>query len=62
MLRTDVLAKNVYLSIPGYEGYFDDNYFDMLPGSTVTVRFITPNENIENLDKKLRIVSLADTY
>jgi len=61
-LRTGVLAKNVYLSIPGYEGYFDDNYFDMLPGSTVTVRFITTNENIENFDEKLRIMSLADTY
>jgi beta-mannosidase len=52
----------VFLSIPGYEGYFDDNYFDMLPGSTVTVRFITTNENIENFDEKLRIMSLADTY
>jgi beta-mannosidase len=60
-LRTDVLAKNVYLSVPGSEGYFDDNYFDMLPGSTVRVRFIT-NENIENFDGKIRIMSLVDTY
>ena len=60
-LQTDVLAKNVYLSIPGYDVYFDHNYFDMLPGSTVTVRFIT-NENIEDFSGKVRVLSLVDTY
>jgi beta-mannosidase len=61
MLRTDVLAKNVYLSVPGYEGYFTDNYFDMLPGSTVVVRFIT-NENVGDISEKIRVTSLTDTY
>ncbi|MGD1047666.1 MAG: glycoside hydrolase family 2 protein [Candidatus Krumholzibacteriaceae bacterium] len=60
-LQTGVLAKNVYLSVPGCEGYFDDNYFDMLPGSTVTVRFIT-KEDVGNLAEKLRVMTLADTY
>jgi beta-mannosidase len=60
-LQTDVLAKNVYLSIPGYDVYFEDNYFDMLPGSTVTVRYIT-NEDAGDLDWKFRVMSLADTY
>jgi beta-mannosidase len=61
MLRTDVLAKNVYLSVPGYEGHFTDNYFDMLPGSTVVVRFIT-NENVGDISEKIRVTSLTDTY
>ena len=60
-LQTGVLAKNVYLSIPGYDVYFEDNYFDMLPGSTVIVRFIT-NEDAGDLDGKIRVMSLADTY
>ena len=36
-IRTDKLAKNVYLQIEDEEGFFSDNYFDMLPGSRVTV-------------------------
>jgi beta-mannosidase len=36
-LRTDKLAKNVYLQIEDEAGFFSDNYFDMLPGSRVTV-------------------------
>jgi len=36
-LKTDKLAKNVYLQIEDEQGFFSDNYFDMLPGSRVTV-------------------------
>jgi len=62
MLKTEALAKNVYLSLPGCDGYFTDNYFDMLPGSTVTVWFVTADTHIENFDERLRVMSLADTY
>lgn len=40
-LKTDKLAKNVYLQIGDEEGFFTDNYFDMLPGETVTIRLET---------------------
>jgi beta-mannosidase len=61
ILRTDVLAKNVYLFVPGHTGYFDENFFDMLPGSRVEVHFVT-NERIRSFDAAVRVVSLADTY
>ncbi|XID92353.1 glycoside hydrolase family 2 protein [Paenibacillaceae bacterium WGS1546] len=38
MLECDSLAKQVHLA-SGNEGTFDDNFFDLLPGRPVTVRF-----------------------
>jgi len=35
-LSTDVLAKNVYLSMDE-EGFFSDNYFDLLPGENCSI-------------------------
>ena len=55
------LVRNLYLTVAGHEGVFDDNYFDMLPGSCVTVHFITP-DRIDHLNRKLRMMSLVDTY
>jgi beta-mannosidase len=40
-LKTDKLAKNVYLQIADEEGFFSDNYFDMLPGEKVTINLKT---------------------
>lgn len=40
-LKTDKLAKNVYLQIGDEEGFFTDNYFDLLPGETITIRLET---------------------
>jgi beta-mannosidase len=33
------LARNVFLASGAVDGFFDDNYFDVLPGETVTVSF-----------------------
>lgn len=41
IIKTDKLAKNVYLQIGDEEGFFSDNYFDMLPGETVTIKLET---------------------
>lgn len=51
------LAKNVFLSIEGMEGQFSDNYFDILPGETVTVS-IPKSSDIETFKKKLKIMHL----
>jgi beta-mannosidase len=40
-LKTGKLAKNVYLQIGDEEGFFSDNYFNMLPGESVTVNLET---------------------
>lgn len=40
-VKTDKLAKNVYLQIADEEGFFPDNYFDLLPGETVIINLKT---------------------
>jgi beta-mannosidase len=40
-LSTDKLAKNLYLSLGDQEGFFSDNYFDLIPGQPVNVRLET---------------------
>ncbi|WP_430809914.1 MULTISPECIES: beta-mannosidase [unclassified Carboxylicivirga] len=60
-VSTDKLAKNVYLSYDDAEGWFSDNYFDLLPGQSQTLVFET-KANINKLKEKLLIRSLQDTY
>ncbi|NIO29535.1 MAG: glycoside hydrolase family 2 protein [Candidatus Latescibacteria bacterium] len=60
-LTSDKLAKNLFLRLDDPEGHFSDNYFDLLPGETVEVLFKV-KKRIRNLDEKLRITSLADTF
>ena len=62
-VSTDRLARAVYLSAPGLEGSFADNFFDLLPGQKVTVAFraarpLTPEE----LRRRLRVRSLSDAF
>jgi beta-mannosidase len=54
------LAKNVYLSVEGIPGSFSDNFFDLLPGKAITVRF-TADQDLKDFHKKLKIISLKDT-
>ena len=59
-LKTDVLAKNVYLNSKGVEGFFSDNYFDLLPGDERIITFTCKLNNAAT--PKLKIVSLVDSY
>jgi beta-mannosidase len=54
------LAKNVYLSTLR-KGSFSDNFFDLLPGESRTVTFLT-RDNGPGFEEKLKILTLADTY
>jgi beta-mannosidase len=60
-LSADKLAKNLYLSTGDGEGFFSDNYFDVLPGHPVEITYQT-GKTREELTKKLNMVSLVDTY
>jgi len=40
-LITDKLAKNLYMTIGDEEGFFSDNYFDLIPGQPVKVNLGT---------------------
>jgi len=60
-LTTDRLAKNVFLSADEIDGFFSDNYFDLLPGETITINF-TSNDTLKDFESKLKIKSLVDSY
>ena len=57
------LARNVFLASGAVDGFFDDNYFDVLPGETVTVTFRprTPTTPAA-LQAALTATTIADTY
>jgi beta-mannosidase len=59
-LKTNTLAKDVYLNFEGDEGFFEDNYFDLLPGKTKTVFY-----NLKASKKptnELSVISLWNSY
>jgi beta-mannosidase len=59
-LSTDKLAKDVYLSIDE-DGSFTDNYFDLIPGIVKKIELKTKKE-IENLENKIKVISLVDSF
>ncbi len=61
-VRSEKLAKNVYLQWEDAEGFFSENYFDLLPGTVKKIRF-TPNEKGQNPEEgKLKVSSLVEMY
>jgi len=60
-LTSDKFAKDVYLSFDKDKGFFADNYFDLLPGEAKRV-ILQTNQNIDNLESKLKVISLVDSY
>jgi beta-mannosidase len=60
-LTTNTLAKNVYLTCSDANGFFNDNYFDMIPGIPKTVTVKTQLQQDE-FDRSLNIISLVDSY
>jgi beta-mannosidase len=60
VLSSDVLAKNVFLSLKDGDGFFLDNYFDLLPGEKKMVSCKLKSINKNQVSFSLR--SLRDTY
>lgn len=60
-LQSKTLAKNVYLSLDDVDGFFSDNYFDLLPNLPKTVKFVSETRK-RNLFDKLKVASVYDTY
>jgi beta-mannosidase len=56
-LTSDKLAKNVFLSTTGCGSRFSDNYFDILPGTTITVTTDLCDDK-EIKDSDLKIITL----
>ena len=60
-VKTDKLAKNVYLQIGDEEGFFSDNYFDLLPGESVTIHLQTELSE-EKLKEVLTLRTLDSAF
>ncbi len=60
-LKSEELAKNVFLTIEDEDGFFSDNYFDMLPGTKVTVELNTKIAK-EKLDEVLLVHTLDQEF
>ena len=60
-LKAAKLVKNLYLSLEEGDGFFSDNYFDMLPGETIIVWF-KPNSKMElsDFNKSLKLMQMSD--
>jgi beta-mannosidase len=60
------LARAVWLSTPGGEGSFSDNFFDLLPGEAATVEWSpgpgAPAGSAAGLSSLLRAMTVRDTY
>lgn len=60
-LSSDKFARGVFMSIDGIDNFFENNYFDLMPGQSETVRVRTTLPQPE-FEAQLKIVSLPDTY
>jgi beta-mannosidase len=60
-LASDKFARAVFLSLSGIDYFFEDNYFDILPGQTVRVLVKTSLPEAE-FSRQLRVSSLKDAY
>lgn len=60
-LTSDKFARGVFLSIEGIDNFFENNYFDLLPGKAYRVKVQTSLSQPE-FEKQLKIISLTDAY
>jgi len=60
-LESDKLAKNVFLTLDEADGFFSDNFFDLLAHEPVIIRLDTPISK-DSLVSKLSISSLVESF
>ncbi|NDW10790.1 glycoside hydrolase family 2 protein [Dysgonomonas sp. 520] len=60
-LKSDKLARAVMMSIEGIDNFFENNYFDILPGQEVKVK-VTTKLSQNEFEKQLKVTSLVDYY
>jgi beta-mannosidase len=62
-LSSDTLARHVRLEYGAADGFFEDNYLDLLPGAAVEVVYRPKGEvSPEAFKRGLSIISLADAF
>ena len=60
-LQSPKLARGVYISFGDLDVESSDNYFDLLPGESVTVTFKSA-ATLDQLKSALKIMSLTEAY
>ena len=60
-VTSPVLARDVYLSFGNLDVKLSDNYFDVLPGETVTIT-VTTTASRDDLQAQMKAVSLTDAF
>lgn len=58
-LTTDKFARGVFMSIDGIDNFFENNYFDILPGEIVTTK-VQCSKSQDEFEKQLKITTLSD--
>lgn len=61
LLTSDKFARAVFMSLNGIDNFFENNYFDILPGETVAVK-VKSTLPVSDFEKQLKIISLSDAY
>jgi beta-mannosidase len=62
IVTADILAKGVFLDLEGADAFFSENFFDILPGDTLLVDLYAEPSDLENLDDRLVVRTLFDTF
>jgi len=60
-LKSPTLARAAYVSFGDLDTQLSDNYFDLMPGETVTLK-ITSKSSAADLQSALKVISLTDAY
>ncbi|WP_423129494.1 beta-mannosidase [Gaoshiqia sp. Z1-71] len=60
-LQSGKLAKNLFMTIGDEEGFFSDNYFDLLPGEEIRVKLET-SVSKERLDEIFAVQTLDQAF
>ena len=62
-LKSNALAREVWLSLREGDGFFEDNFFDLLPGQTKTLTFKSAGPtSLGELRKRLVVHTLVDAF
>jgi beta-mannosidase len=61
VISSKVFAKDAYLTTDNQNGFFTDNFFDLLPGEPMKIKYYG-DDMPEFLEKTFRVMSVVDSY
>lgn len=60
-IGSDTYARGVFLSLDGIDNFFSDNYFNILPGQSRTIR-VTTSLSEADFRSQLKVISMGDIH